>query len=49
MALADRDDVERPTRLGSLFGVPWRVVWAGLGIALIVLAIVKIVQVAAPN
>lgn len=44
MALADRDDVEQTNRAGSLFGVPWRVVWAGLGIALIIVAIWKVVQ-----
>lgn len=44
MALADRNDVEKPGRSGSLFGIPWRVLGAGLGVALIVLAIVKIVQ-----
>ncbi len=44
MALADRDDVEQPTRSGSLFGVPWRVVWAGLGVMLVVVAIWKVVQ-----
>lgn len=44
MALVDRDDVEQPTPSGSLFGVPWRVVWAALGVALIVVAIWKVME-----
>jgi len=44
MALADRNDVERPSRAGSLFGVPWRFVWTGLAVALIVVAIWKLAE-----